>query len=100
MAATLRAHLEALNTWAGQAEGEPTFASKFTLDEETVSFRVKHGSVNGEVSISLFERSGYPRTGGLAFAEGSDELVAAVEGITATLSEDARLDRAPDLHLR
>ena len=50
-------------------------------------------SASGEVSISLFERSSYPRTGGLAFADGTSELVAAVEAIGPSLSEDASLDK-------
>ena len=65
----------------------------FRLEEETVSFKIAAGELCGEVSISLFERSAYPRTGGLAFAEGSEALVAAVEAISANLSEDASLDR-------
>ena len=44
------------------------------------------------MSLSLYERSAYPRTGALAFAEGSDALVAALESISGVLSERAALD--------
>ena len=70
----------------------PAFSS-FSLEEDTVSFKVSAGVVCGEVSVSLFERSSYPRTGALAFSDGSDELTAAIESITSALEENAALDR-------
>ena len=57
-----------------------------------MTFKVSAGSATGEVSISLFERSSYPRTGGLAYADGTPELGAAVEAIGPALSDSAALD--------
>ena len=91
--ARLREHLAALNAHFESAEGDTAFFSRFKIDEETVSFRVACGDgVRGEVSLSLYERSSYPRTGGLAFAEGSDALVSAVEAISEKLSDCAAVD--------
>ena len=83
----LRSHIDALNAALnGGAFGQ------IKLEEDTVSFGVKAESAKGTVSLVLQERSSYPRTGGLAFADGSDELVAAVESIGEAIGEKAALD--------
>ena len=83
----LRSHIDALNAALnGGAFGQ------IKLEEDTVSFGVKAESAKGTVSLVLHERSSYPRTGGLAFADGSDELVAAVESIGEAIGEKAALD--------
>ena len=88
----LREHLSALNAHFAEF-GAAALFSAFKLDEETASFRISASGLSGEVSISLFERSGYPRTGGLAFAEGAEALVTAVEAIGGDLSDSASLDK-------
>ena len=83
----LRAHLAALN-----ALGPDAAVANFKLDEDTVTFKIKTAACRGEVSVSLLERSSYPRTGGFAFADGSDALVEALEAIAEPLGERAVLD--------
>ena len=95
MSGRLRGHLAALNAHFDgiSSEAGPAVFSAFKLDEETVSFKVACGeALRGEVSLSLYERSAYPRTGGLAFAEGSDALVSALEAISEELNEQAAID--------
>ena len=95
MSGRLRGHLAALNAHFDGLSSEtgPAVFSAFKLDEETVSFKVACGeALRGEVSLSLYERSAYPRTGGLAFAEGSDALVSALEAISEKLNEQAAID--------
>ena len=82
----LRAHLAALNSTGSDR------VSSFKLDEETVTCSINAGQARGSLSISLYERSSYPRTGGLAFAEGSSALESAVEAIGPQLTECAALD--------
>ena len=90
--AQVRAHIAALNAHFDQHSDTACFR-RFRLEEDTVQFKIAMGAATGEVSVSLFERSSYPNTGGLAFAEGSDELMVAVESISSALSEGAALDR-------
>ena len=90
----VRAHLSALNGLGSSA------LSNFSLDEDTVTFKVRTSSVRGTVSVSLFESSSYPRTGGLAYAEGCDELLQAVESIAEPLSDRASLDNCVRLLCR
>ena len=61
----LRAHIASLNEWAGSS----TVLRELARDEDTVTFRVYAGAAKGVVNVSLHERSSYPRTGGLAFAD-------------------------------
>ena len=90
----VRAHLSALN-----GLGSPAL-NHFSLDEDTVTFKVRTSSVRGTVSVSLFESSSYPRTGGLAYAEGCDELLQAIESIAEPLSDRASLDNCVRLLCR
>ena len=87
--ASLCQHIGALNRHC--ASGGGAF-SQLKLDEDTVSIQVHAEGCKGTVNISLHERSSYPRTGGLAFADGSDELVAAVESVSEAIGEKAALD--------
>jgi len=88
----VRAHIAALNAWA---EDQGNTVRSFVLDEDTVSFELPAGAAaSGKVSVSLSEPSSYPRTGGQAFADGSDALVQAVDSITEPLRERASLDNA------
>ena len=87
--ASLCQHIGALNRHC--ASGGGAF-SQLKLDEDTVSIQVHAEGCKGTVNISLHERSSYPRTGGLAFADGSDELVAAVESVSEAIGEKASLD--------
>ena len=73
--ASLRADIAALTA---HFSGCSVFAS-FRLEEDTVSFKLAAGSASGVVNLSLHERSCYPRTGALVFAEGSDALNAIIE---------------------
>ena len=89
--ASVRAHLAALTehfaTFAKQA-----YASKFALDEDTITFRLgADGSRLGQVSLVCNERSAYPHTGGLAFADGTDALMAAVESVADRVSASVDL---------
>lgn len=86
----LRAHLVAMNRWAASLPA-PT-ASAFTLEEDTIKFKLDVGAACGEVSISLEERSSYPHSGGLAFAEGTDTLLKAVETVGSSLGMCTSLD--------
>ena len=63
----------------------------FRLEEDTVSFRVTAGGASGVVSLSLHDRSCYPQTGALVFAEGSDALNTIVERCSEAISERAAL---------
>ena len=90
----VRAHLSVLN-----GLGSPAL-NHFSLDEDTVTFKVRTSSVRGTVSVSLFESSSYPRTGGLAYAEGCDELLQAIESIAEPLSDRASLDNCVRLLCR
>jgi hypothetical protein len=92
----VRAHLSALNGLGSAA------LSHFSLDEEdTVTFKVCTSAVRGTVSVSLFEISSYPRTGGYAYVvEGCDELTQAVESIAEQLSDRASLDNCVRLLCR
>ena len=85
--AALRSHIDALNSHCASSA-----FSQIKLDEDTVSIQVKAEGCKGTVNISLHERSSYPRTGGLAFADGSDQLVAAVESVSEAIGEKASLD--------
>ena len=85
--AALRSHIDALNSHCASSA-----FSQIKLDEDTVSIQVKAEGCKGTVNISLHERSSYPRTGGLAFADGSDQLVAAVESVSEAIGEKAALD--------
>jgi hypothetical protein len=90
----VRAHLSALNGLGSSA------LSHFSLDEDTVTFKVRTSFVRGTVSVLLFESSSYPRTGGLAYVEGCDELLQAVESIAEPLSDRASLDNCVRLLCR
>jgi hypothetical protein len=65
--------------------------TRFRLEEDTVVFHVASGAARGTVNLSLHERSRYPQTGALLFADGSDALLAAVEAVTARVAESAAL---------
>ena len=88
--AALRAHLAGLNDWSASFDACPV--TDFKLEEEIVSFAVSAGAATGRVNLSLEERSAYPRTGALAFADGSEELVRAVETASTAISRCAALD--------
>ena len=88
--AALRAHLAGLNDWSASFDACPV--TDFKLEEEIVSFAVSAGAATGRVNLSLEERSAYPRTGALAFADGSEELVRAVETASTAISRGAALD--------
>ena len=92
----VRAHLSALNGFGSAA------LSHFSLDEEDrVTFKVCTSEVRGTVSVSLFEISSYPRTGGYAYVvEGCDELSQAVESIAEPVSDSASLDNCVRLLCR
>ena len=92
----VRAHLSALNALGSAA------LSHFSLDEEDmVTFKVCTSEVRGTVSVSLFEISSYPRTGGYAYVvEGCDELSQAVESIAEPVSDSASLDNCVRLLCR
>ena len=90
-ASAVRDHLSALTTYFS-AFGSDACFSAFHLDEDTASFKVKLGKATGEVSISFYERSSYPRSGALAYADGSDALMAAVDSISGDLGDRAALD--------
>lgn len=85
----LKAHIDALNSYCGA----DALFSRFRLDEDTVTMRVDAGAATGTVSICLHERSSYPRTGALAYAEGSGALEAAVQEIADAIGESASLDK-------
>ena len=89
MAASLRRHIEALNSHCASAGGA---FSQLKLDEDKVSIQVQAEGCKGTVYICLYERSSYPRTGGLAFGDGSYELVAAVVSVREAIDENAALD--------
>jgi len=92
----VRAHLSALNGLGSAA------LSHFSFDEgDTVTFKVCTSAVRGTVSVSLFEISSYPRTGGYAYVvEGCDELTQAIESIAEQLSDRASLDNCVRLLCR
>ena len=92
--AALRSHIASLNEWALAADVCPV--TDFKLEEEIVSFAVSAGAATGRVNLSLEERSAYPRTGALAFADGSEELgdVDAV-GHDRQLDETERIQSTP-----
>jgi hypothetical protein len=85
----LAAALECLNAAAAELDS-PCF-TRFRLEEETVMFNVASGGARGVVNLSLHERSRYPRTGALLFADGSDVLLAAVEAASDRIAESAAL---------
>ena len=89
--AALKCHIASLNYWAFQNDDDCPF-TEFKLEEEIVSFAVSAGAATGRVNLSLEERSAYPRTGALAFADGSEELVRAVETASTAISRCAALD--------
>ena len=89
--AALKCHIASLNYWAFQNDDDCPF-TEFKLEEEIVSFAVSAGAATGRVNLSLEERSAYPRTGALAFADGSEELVRAVETASTAISRGAALD--------
>ena len=84
---TIKEDIQLLNT---HFEGCSVFQG-FRLEEDTVSFRLSAGGVTGVVNLSLMERSRYPLTGALVFADGSDALNAIVERCSASISECAAL---------
>jgi len=86
----LALHILGANAAAAELS-EPCF-SRFRLEEDTVVFDVAAGGAHGCVNISLHERSRYPRTGALAFAEGSDVLLDAVKGVSEGIAERGALD--------
>ena len=87
---SLKAHIDALNSYC---DGAGALFSRFRLDEDSVHFKVNAGAATGTVSICLHERSSYPRTGALAFAEGSDALEATVQEVADAIGESASLDK-------
>lgn len=87
----LHAQLARLNA-AAAATGELPVFSSFRLEEDTVLFEVHCAPATGALSLSLHERSAYPATGALVFADGSDALLAAVEAVAPAISQSAALD--------
>ena len=85
----LASHMASANGAAG-ALSDPCFA-RFRLEEDTVVFDVRAGDATGSVNLSLHERSRYPRSGALAFADGSDALLRAVESVSERISSGASL---------
>ena len=85
----LAAQIAAANAVAG-GMSERCF-SDFQSDGETIIFWVVAGDSSGFVSLALGYPSLYPQTGGVAYADGWDDLTTAVAAISDRTLHDASL---------